>query len=1190
MAIDLRHFDTKTRQDLHLDSRIHHCMAEYLFPKAEFSIGHLEPERAQEADLAPYQGQSLQFSSGQRLYYSTEPVGEQLFPKGSDRAAYGSLPFTPVKELVSLKQARVLVIDDETGNSGGVIFDQERAKELVADCYGKMSYQLAQELTESDNKPVQFRLGIRPQEGNDVHRIAKGTLAPDIRLDRLAGGSTTDSPDPDHLRELNLGQYDLILATSMFKGRKGEDAIKPGSYKLDLGLGLKTEAERGRQKLGVQVLVNYPQGVEKDILPLLKKEADKLHKALDNPASLAETFIEYYENKKSLKESLDAEERYLAPLMDSLMEPEQAGRLSNEEALYRTLKTDLENHGQLLEHPNIVGQLKLFVQTRWKELGFSGGVRIHSALAQPCSKLGENEICAPHLKDGAEVIVTRSPLVNSNGVIVLNNKHIPELMRLKGSIHINPDTAAKHLQADFDGDRLAYAPASDFPNLTAEIKRKLAPDVRYPDIEKRAKVAYQGAFESIAIQCAENQIGTIANQIMRSVAIFNDTLARPDSEKPGVVKQAARYYQRVLSTMEDKDIAIPAIYQNQMKRVVNIVNTNNLHPKNIENALATIRSIQYQAVSDLGNELQVAVDGPKSAARPDLDRFKAVKIASNCIQVAFLKEKNSRDVFLDRPATTSTHSPIDLMLREVNDRFKESTLTIEPRPAHTFRELFPKPSEAYLEKAREIQKNFNDRLSHAMNLADTVAKDPEKAIPHLGLSFNGQAIAVTHIDLGDKSVPRDSPLTVKIKNTPKELNLPHQLSAFADIGGEEKLIGPITVADSNALKLSSDIPPFRSSVTLEPGISASRVEAAWRALDSYTEEIKDIYDNEQKVELAKGLWHVAHARSDYANKKALAAFRVFPEQSLAQLKELQITELKVIGLQYDSNQHRGEDLQGRYLDCEMVTKEIPTKNGSKVMRGVAVEGRFLGSIQQESHGYPVDTIFKARFEPEPPAKAVATLKDGTQLTISKVRDNAFYGVTFNGTQQQLDITPFYDAKRKQQFKVSMGGNTVGFLDSKSATAYKTKLGDREGAITAALASPESNTGTLKVAPDSLRYPWQLDQYKINTDPRHTKELALNAQRDWLRITYDRYVATAQQFNQNFSGEMLDQAVAKLAFLDKHSYNDVAAVISQSPRLTAQRPDDSSPDFPQYREKAVAYIKNVCDHVLEHMNQVRGMER
>ena len=113
-------------------------------------------------------------------------------------------------------------------------------------------------------------------------------------------------------------------------------------------------------------------------------------------------------------------------------------------------------------------------------------------------------------------------------------------MRIDGSIHINPTTAAKHLQADFDGDRLAYDRADKYPVLAEEIRQKLSPQQRYPDVVKRDKVPYQGSFEEIAIQCATNNIGLIANQIMRSVAIENDTRSRPQSEQPALVRDAAR--------------------------------------------------------------------------------------------------------------------------------------------------------------------------------------------------------------------------------------------------------------------------------------------------------------------------------------------------------------------------------------------------------------------------------------------------------------------------------------------------------------------------------------------------------------------------------------------------------------------------------------------------------------------------
>ncbi|MFM6060937.1 MAG: hypothetical protein ACKPAE_00360, partial [Microcystis panniformis] len=176
------------------------------------------------------------------------------------------------------------------------------------------------------------------------------------------------------------------------------------------------------------------------------------------------------------------------------------------------------------------------------ELAYSGGIKFRSALAQPCEKLAATEVCVPTMPDGAELIVTRSPLVNSNGVIILTNRHIPELMSLRGCIHINPAAAAKHLQADFDGDRLAFEQADKYPALAAEIREKLLPENRYPDVVKRDKVAYQGSFEEIALRCAHNDVGTIANQIMRAVSIYNDTLGRPAATLPNYIKQIARYY------------------------------------------------------------------------------------------------------------------------------------------------------------------------------------------------------------------------------------------------------------------------------------------------------------------------------------------------------------------------------------------------------------------------------------------------------------------------------------------------------------------------------------------------------------------------------------------------------------------------------------------------------------------------
>jgi hypothetical protein len=158
---------------------------------------------------------------------------------------------------------------------------------------------------------------------------------------------------------------------------------------------------------------------------------------------------------------------------------EMAAAFENQEIIYRLIKQDV--HYQLLEHPKIVQVLNDHLQNQYREAATGRFVKFKGALLQPNLDLNQDEFCDPNLPDGAEVIVTRSPLVNSNGVITLTNKHLPELMHLQGVAWMHPATAARYLQGDFDGDRVAYALAQDFPTLAAEVKQKNLPQNRYAD-------------------------------------------------------------------------------------------------------------------------------------------------------------------------------------------------------------------------------------------------------------------------------------------------------------------------------------------------------------------------------------------------------------------------------------------------------------------------------------------------------------------------------------------------------------------------------------------------------------------------------------------------------------------------------------------------------------------------------------
>jgi len=435
MTITLKHFDTKLKQDTGIEEKINNTLAEYLYSNVEFAIGTVYPGATTPQDLGEHEGKTLQFASGERMYFASDSKArDRVYPNASDGAAYGSLLFTPCKDFKELQNLRILVVDDATGENGGKL-PKDVAKNLVGDCYGKISLDLAEELTGSINTPFQFRLGIKEQEESPVARIAKGTLAP-APLDKVGEAL---------LRENGKTGYDMVLATSSFKGRKGESAIAPGEYNLTVGLGVKTLAEYGEHSLGTQILVNYPRAVEADILPRLEMDALILANIQSDPRELAQRYVETYERRKALANTgeskiseLPADIAKFESVFDNLVDdenPQEERQEQQDQLVYRLLKADLEGHYQILEHPKIIAELQEFVRKEWVDIATGRAIKFDSGLAQPSWKLGEDEICVPYMPEGEEVIVTRSPLINSNGVIVLTNRHLPEVMKLKGCIH-----------------------------------------------------------------------------------------------------------------------------------------------------------------------------------------------------------------------------------------------------------------------------------------------------------------------------------------------------------------------------------------------------------------------------------------------------------------------------------------------------------------------------------------------------------------------------------------------------------------------------------------------------------------------------------------------------------------------------------------------------------------------------------
>ena len=1120
MALAIKHFDTLTRQDLDIQENIQNSLAEYLFPDTKFAIGSIYQEITTPEHLDTYQDKTLQFSSGERMYFGNEEIRELAYPNLSDGSTYGSLVFTPCQSFEEIN-AKVLIVEHETGANGGLL-PTDMAKELVADCWGKISEEMAEKLTGVTNTPFQFRLGIKPQAESSVYRIAKGTFAPSNKLGELTGSQVVDKAG-----------YDLIIPTSSFKGRKeGYEPIEPGEYNLKVGIGIKTLAKYGEQSLGTQVLVNYPKAVQTEILPELEDEDKKLAANQSSPQKLAQQYIELYERRKELiqdGQSLDKDFNYedlegFDEIIDEAFGDEDNTQNTAEQdwALYRLLKAD--KHAKLTEHPKIIDELNKFVRKRWVEIATGRAIKFKSGMAQPSLRLKKDEICVPIIPHGKEVIVTRSPLINSNGVIVLKNRHLPEVKHLQGVVHIHPDTAAERLQGDFDGDVLAFEKAEKYPVLAAEVKEYNLEQNRYPDIVKRDKIPYQGTFPEIALSAADNKIGLIANQIQRAVALRWETYALPESNKVGYVKNIA---QKMSSLVEESEAgSIPEKYQERVDFLASLspqppleqASPKQLSPEEINKALETVRSINFDLVADLGNELQVAVDGPKSAARPDEEQLRNLKAIGGYKYPKWLYEKKNPQAYLDRPMKTNGYSPIDLMINQTNKSFQSNQLT--PLTTVSFRPLFSDvkftPQQEQL--ARSIRDTYNSLLGRAI----LASQRSDKPILKVTSATSGKTIEVSKIlKPGNAQIWRAEKLDIGIrehfKSTPENKNtrllsevrekgkgerekeyinnlspFPLNLSPKQDRGlsdktkscplnavviqedGIEKSIGVITAEQIKEHGLKPGHTLRGAKVSVEPGVTKAQVKAMFKEATDYLDYFRQKTPEQDKTALAAALWHVSHTKgSDRGNhyKKASVALNLFPEEVIKQLEKPPVRDMQIGGIAFSS--YADKIWQGEKVNCEV--QKVEDKNSPNYgKKMVLVEGKPLGHFVRDSTSLPNQTKFTANLSSPLGAYVMATTPKGNEIKIGQIKNFAFKDNQWKDKPANLKLG-YEWIKNKKEPVALLEGKILGIVHRDSVKDLKNVKGqnliEQGYSPQVTLTRSPSTIVDLKLDVDSLVYPW-----------------------------------------------------------------------------------------------------------------------
>ena len=1173
MSIILRHFDTKTKQDTEIAEELKNTLAEYLYPATQFAIGTAYPEATVAADLQPQIVQPddegtgvemhLQFSSGSRMFFADHPdVRDQLYPVKSDGVPYGSLVFTACRSFEELKKVRVLVVDDTTGENVKVagadgkerdLIDREIAKRLVGDCKGMCTHKVAQklgiephrrqkvmeggamEIGQRHNGTFQYRLGVRPQAESPVARIAKGTLEIDDFKGRLA-----EVPikvyRTDNGKLANKAGYDLVLPTSSFKGRKQEEqgALKPGEYLWDVGVGVKSVGEYRQYSLGPQVLVNYPKAITSGLLPILKEQAEDLVRvgksASERLIHIAQKYCEKYEKRKGIQAQLAAASQEVEKdlkafndLFDSVLaavgdEVEEPGNQKDLLA-YRLIKADLAGYGQLLSHPRIINELEEFQRKEKLEIATGASVKIMSGLAQPNldlkSELGETQVCIPGVPAGSQVILTRSPLVNANGVCLATAVELPNAK--EGCVYLHPGYALDNFQCDFDGDNMAFAylqpelvryfaenfqerddgpdplGTSDgyqnFVEVLGEVRgqeyaESLTPKEvreifnyskflavwqeevrahhehnRYPDVVKKAKIPYHGSFEEIACSAMENKIGLIANEIMKNVALQTEIDNLPESEQVNYLKKLADHCRQLDVTNA------PEAMLAKIQAVAEFTNSNKheVSAQKVREGLQLFKNLLRDGVAQLGNELQVAVDGPKSALRPDDTVFEFCRSIDNYKQIYALNDRKSRDVFTNgRGMRTNGYSALDLMAKQANEIFSDSQNQLPVRPIEQFRDFYSGVNtEDQSQAAAELIATYNNLVAERRALENRQSLEPGPYMVVTSQS-SGKNVEITNLikfeSAKDPNFWKSEDLTIRFyARTPKK-DMPQTLEAravFVERDGTEveTAIGTAGLKSTQEHSIQPGQKISQGKVEFHFGVSECSIDAVKQRSKDWLEGVRANTPEREKLQMAAAIHRIAHGgnqkqgekRDDtpVIKKSGGAAFAIFTEQVVAQLDTLQFARTRALGTNF--NDHAGRQFQGEKVSVRFEQGPDP-KDAAKSADWLVIEDKKLGTLNASSGRLLPGTVATATITSAPSTSVVITSVNhpDNQLQVNNTQNYAFAGQDWQGEQAAiaLDLRQTNPIKPPQVY-AKVGHKILGVLSKESADFIRERL-DKAG--------------------------------------------------------------------------------------------------------------------------------------------------
>jgi hypothetical protein len=993
---------------------IEHCYLEHLLrlneklDSAQLWTGKLY-DGVNEGDLErlAQSGKHLILASGRTAYFAdastTELIASQVYRHPNDAIAYGSLPVSEAQSSsVKTGKARILIIDDEAEariippqvNNSGV--HQETLQSLVenlGDCYMLVSPELADTVQAEPNTPFQFRAG-----SPDLLGMLKGTCRVSQQCEALG--------------------IDAIVPLSSTKGHG--NTIQPGFYELEeFFLSRKSDAQLREQKLGIQALVNLPEGTLAEISPKLKSEAERLAEIQQDPRKVVDLYIQSTERRLRKGREIEAD-----------LGEESEVNQAKSDWLCELLKED--HNYELLQHDRVQAKLQGFLAGEWEDIA-TGGVYVPQALAQPHPDLQAGEVCIPSMLHQERVAIYRSPVANVaafdvfvNNIQTIQNQD-PEAFEQQGVCYLNANDA-KRLVIDFDGDTVAIIRESEFPILVQEIIDKNRPEHKPIQVQKEQKIprpwhegqTYWQSLAAGALDAANNQVGLVANLGMTIESLRWEISYLPEAQKEQGLREIATHWQKLLDAAREKTFQIPTdqkLQQNgfapysfteTISSIVQTVRSLSSFPpeqraETVQACLNQVQQILFNTLSLVAVNLQRAVDAPKSARGIDEQYQTFAQQLSGYKQNLVIRNKKVPDLYQgNNVIPVNTQDPIGSMVRQANQYFKASQLPVQDRKH--FKSIFPVVSSTEFPEAQAFSEQYNALIRQGSQDMERSQTETEPKLI-VTSSLSGKQLEVGELLKVDpeqiltmwKEAKKGNPLDMLvIRNTELSSQLTEGYLAKIIVNGVSEVVGTVSkeTLEQQGIKLSEQQKLIISKLNLEfclntdKEIVAKGFKQANRLLENFVQSIPQA----ERSDVAAYLWH---------NGGQAACLKAFPQEVIKQL-QIQTMKLNVVGLQFPNNELQGRVWLGESVPIRIALDDNPSSyNHNRAILQVGINNggdrtwKYLGPLGEAAQ-LPIGTEAQAKIHG---VIAKVSTSRGNELFIRNTESHDLAGQDWQGAAQ-----------------------------------------------------------------------------------------------------------------------------------------------------------------------------------------------